>query len=138
MDKYPKSYAQRERELAEKLRKEYEEPRKWERSPKVDFPALAVTNSDKYEIVRELSRGPRSTPELLELLPRISARRMSDHLNYLAEAGWVSWRRLPKKATKVWTVDAGLLADVIDTAMQLDAPRYERHLARMAAKRDRE
>lgn len=135
MKKYPESQQSRERKHAEKMRRLYREPDKWERSPKVDFPALAVTNSDKHSIVRELSRGPRTTPELLALLPKISSRRMSDHLNYLAEAGWVSWKRLPMKATKVWTLDSGLLADVIDTAMQLDAPRYERMLARREAKR---
>lgn len=135
MDQRTEDAYLRQRKAAEKTREHFRQPEKWERSPKVDFPLLAVTNSDRQAIVQELSRAPITTQELLKRLPFISQRLLSEHLIYLAEAGLVSWQRIPRKATKIWTLDLGLLSDVIDDVQRLDAGRYKRVEARKLARR---
>lgn len=135
MNKYPETAQSRERRAAEKLRRQFAEPERWERSPHVDVPLLAISNFSRQQIVTELSNGPLSTQELLAAIPELTPQKMSAHLKYLFDSEWVTWHRLPKVATKVWTLNEGILCDVIDTIARLNAPAYERMQARRAAKR---
>jgi DNA-binding transcriptional ArsR family regulator len=60
---------------------------------------------------------------------------MSEHLGYLTKAGLVNSKRVPKKATKIRTLETDLLADLIDVVQHLDASRSERAEARKVARR---
>jgi DNA-binding HxlR family transcriptional regulator len=130
---YPASWHSKQKRAAEKLRDRYKLPDRWERSPSVNFPMLAIAHWDRQQLVTELSRGPMSGKELLAAMPHLTQQKLSMHLNYLREAEWVSWRRLPKSATKIWTLNMGIYLDVVDVLARMNAPAYERVQARRAA-----
>lgn len=134
MSKYPESWQSKQRKAAEKLRESFREPDRWERSPSMNFPILAIAHWDRQQIITELSRGPMSSQQLLAAMPSLKQQKMSAHLTYLYEAEWVSWRRLPKSATKIWTLNEGIYLDVVDILARMDAPTFERRQAGTAGK----